>query len=172
MKGFKLSALMMLLAAALFLSNNAVALDNYKKTQLTTQPDIPTLVIDDPNLSTLVEALKAADLLVLLQGHGPYTVFAPTNEAFAALGKQRLRNLMKPQNKEKLKKILLTHVIPGLITSENIKDMNAESASGEVVEIRATDNGVTYNGSNVIAPDMNANNGVVHVIDEVIIPTN
>jgi len=133
------------------------------------EKDIATLAIATDDLSTLVTALKAADLVSVLQGQGPFTVFAPTNEAFAALG-GTLDELLKPENKEKLKAILLYHVVPGKVMSNEISDMDAKTASGDKLSIRLVNGKVMVDDATVIKADIKASNGVVHVIDKVVTP--
>jgi len=136
-----------------------------------TQP-ITTIASNTADLSTLVTALQAADLVSVLDGtngSGSYTVFAPTNDAFAALG-DNLDTLMKPENKEKLRSILLYHVVPGTVTSNEIHDMNIKSVNGDIIQLRMKDGKVFVDDAEVIKADVNASNGVVHVIDEVIMP--
>ena len=122
-----------------------------------TKKNIAEIAIAANNLSTLVQALKAADLVEVIQEPGPFTVFAPTNEAFAELG-PKLNELLKPENKEQLKQILLLHVVPGKVMSADIKDMNAKTASGETVEIRLMNGKVKVGDATVTQPDINASN--------------
>ncbi|GAB4401767.1 MAG: hypothetical protein OHK0053_24920 [Microscillaceae bacterium] len=121
-------------------------------------------------LSTLVKALQAADLVSALEGEGPFTVFAPTNEAFAALG-TTLDDLLKPENKEKLAGILKYHVVSGMLKSTDLKDgQKAATLNGAEVTI-STKDGVSLNGkAKVTMADVEASNGVVHIIDTVILP--
>ncbi|NJL14219.1 MAG: fasciclin domain-containing protein [Microscillaceae bacterium] len=121
-------------------------------------------------LSTLVKALQAADLVSALEGEGPFTVFAPTNEAFAALG-ETLDDLLKPENKEKLAGILKYHVVSGLVKSTDLTDgQKAATLNGAEVTI-STKDGVSLNGkAKVTTADVEASNGVVHIIDAVILP--
>ncbi len=121
------------------------------------------------DLSTLVTAVKAAGLVDTLSGPGPYTVFAPTNEAFAALPAGTLASLLRPENKAKLKAILLYHVVPGKVTSSQIAPGEVKTAGGQSVTV-ATDGGVKINDASVVKADVEASNGVVHVIDKVLLP--
>ena len=125
----------------------------------------------DRDLSTLVSALKAAGLVDVLQGKGPFTVFAPTNEAFAKLPDGVLQSLLKPENKQKLKNILLYHVITGKVMSKDVQPGDVKAANGDEIKI-TTDNGtVMLNGNaKVTKVDIKAKNGVIHVIDHVLIP--
>ena len=132
--------------------------------------DIVTLAVETEALSTLVAAVKAAGLVETLQGEGPFTVFAPTNEAFAALPEGVLEDLLKPENKEKLAAILTYHVVSGKVMSTDLSDgMTAATVNGAEVTITTAD-GAKVNGASVVMADVEASNGVVHVIDAVILP--
>ena len=120
---------------------------------------------------TLVAAVKAAGLVETLKGPGPYTVFAPTDEAFAKLPAGTLEDLLKPENKAKLQAILTYHVIPGKVTAaEVVKLHSAKSVQGGEIAIKTSNGGVTVNHARVLKTDIMADNGVVHVIDGVILP--
>jgi len=145
-----------------------------------------SLMITDPNtedktivalaaetdfLSTLVAAVTAGDLVDVLQGDGPFTVFAPTNEAFASLPDGTLEMLLKPENKDKLVSILTYHVVPGKVMSTDLANgMKANTVNGAAIHVEIGDNGVMINNAIVTAADINAKNGVVHVINKVILP--
>lgn len=132
--------------------------------------DIVALAMETESLSTLVEAVKAAGLVETLQGEGPFTVFAPTNDAFNALPEGTLENLLKPENKEQLAAVLTYHVIPSKAMSGDLSDnMSVATVNGAEVTITTTD-GVKVNSANVVTADVEASNGVVHVIDAVILP--
>jgi uncharacterized surface protein with fasciclin (FAS1) repeats len=123
------------------------------------------------HFNTLAAALKAAGLVDALKGPGPFTVFAPTDEAFARLPSGTLESLLKPENKEQLRKILTYHVVAGRVTaSEVLKIDSARTLEGGSVTIHAGENGVTINNAHVIKTDIVASNGVIHVIDTVLIP--
>jgi uncharacterized surface protein with fasciclin (FAS1) repeats len=133
--------------------------------------DIVDLAISQENLSTLVAAVKAGGLVETLKGKGPFTVFAPTNEAFAALPAGTLESLLKPENKDQLVQILTYHVLSGKVMSTDLKDgMTAKTVQGSEVKIGISKDGVKVNDAKVIKADVNASNGVVHVIDKVILP--
>jgi len=135
-----------------------------------TANDIVALAMGTDALSTLVSAVKAGDLVETLQGEGPFTVFAPTNEAFAALPEGTLDNLLKPENKDQLVAILTYHVVSGKVMSTDLSEgMKAATVNGAEVTISTTD-GAKVNGANVVTADVEASNGVVHVIDAVILP--
>ncbi len=132
--------------------------------------DIIVLASETESLSTLVSAVKAAELVETLQGEGPFTVFAPTNAAFEALDEGVLEDLLKPENKEKLAAILTYHVVAGEVMSTDLSDgMEAETVNGQTITISTTE-GVKINDANVTAADVKASNGVVHIIDKVILP--
>jgi len=122
--------------------------------------------VDD--LSTLVQAVIAADLVDTLSGDGPFTVFAPTNEAFAALPEGTLDDLLKPENKDKLVKILTYHVVPGSVLSTDLTETDVETVEGS--DVKVTTDPITINGANVVQADVMATNGVVHLIDAVLLP--
>lgn len=133
--------------------------------------DIVKLAVNTEFLSTLVAAVKAGDLVEVLQSEGPFTVFAPTNEAFAALPEGTLENLLKPENKATLISILKYHVVPGKVMSTDLSNgMKATTANGAKITIQINEDGVMINDASVIAADIMASNGVVHVINKVILP--
>lgn len=121
--------------------------------------------------NTLVAAVQAADLVETLKGEGPFTVFAPTDDAFAALPEGTLDDLLKPENKDQLVAILTNHVIAGKVMSGDISgaETTASSVQGGDLMIDGTD-GVTVNGATVTQADIETSNGVIHVIDKVILP--
>lgn len=135
---------------------------------------IAELAIETESLSTLVAAVKAAGLVDTLMGEGPFTVFAPTNEAFAKLPAGTVESLLKPENVDKLKQILLYHVVPGkVMAADVVKVKAAKSAQGEPIAIEVVNGAVKLNqNSKVISTDIDASNGVIHVIDSVILPPN
>lgn len=133
--------------------------------------DIVSLAVGNENLSTLVAAVKAAGLVETLQSDGPFTVFAPTNEAFAALPAGTLESLLKPENKAKLTSILTYHVVPAKVMSGDLSNgQKAKTVEGEEVKVTMNNQGVMINDAKVVAADVSASNGVVHVIDKVILP--
>jgi len=139
-----------------------------------TPKDIVDTAVGAGTFKTLAAAVGAADLAATLKGPGPFTVFAPTDEAFAKLPAGTVETLLKPENKEKLKEILLLHVVPGNVyAADVVKLKEAKTAGGKTVTI-STDSGVkvgTATGmSNVVKTDIKAKNGVIHVIDAVILP--
>jgi uncharacterized surface protein with fasciclin (FAS1) repeats len=122
--------------------------------------------------NTLLAAAKQAGLAETLDQDGPFTVLAPTDEAFAKLPQGTVESLLKPENKDTLKSILLYHVIEGEVKAEKVVTLDeAPTLQGTPVDIEANDNGVMVNGANVIKTDIQAGNGVIHVIDTVLIPS-
>jgi uncharacterized surface protein with fasciclin (FAS1) repeats len=119
---------------------------------------------------TLVAAVKAAGLVKTLNGKGPFTVFAPTDEAFAKLPAGTVENLLKPENKEKLVAVLTCHVLPGKLMAADLTTTNAKTLNGKELAIKVDAGKVTVGGANVIKTDIEASNGVIHVIDAVLIP--
>jgi uncharacterized surface protein with fasciclin (FAS1) repeats len=122
-------------------------------------------------VTTVVTAIKAADLVDTLKGKGPFTVFAPTNAAFDKLPKGTVDDLLKPENKEKLKSILLYHVHPGdAIMAKDVKTMKLSTAQGSDLDVKAQDGGVWINNAKVVKTDVVCSNGVIHWIDAVVMP--
>jgi len=119
---------------------------------------------------TLVAAIKAAGLVETLSGQGPFTVFAPTDAAFAALPKGTLEKLLKPENKATLVKILTYHVVSGAVYAKNIKPGDVKTVEGQTVNIKAKKGIVSVGNAKVIKADVKANNGVIHVINKVLLP--
>lgn len=120
---------------------------------------------------TLVTALDAAGLVDTLKGDGPFTVFAPTDDAFAKLPDGTVEDLLKPENKDQLVAILTYHVVPGKVMAGDVqgKQLEVETVEGSKLSVDGTD-GVTVDGATVTMPDVAASNGVIHVIDEVVLP--
>ncbi|MEL7000424.1 MAG: fasciclin domain-containing protein [Pseudomonadota bacterium] len=142
-------------------------------TQTAASPaDIVDTAVAAGDFNTLVAAVQAAGLVETLKGKGPFTVFAPTDAAFAALPPGTVDSLLKPENKDQLVAILTYHVVPGKVMSTDIagKKLDAATVQGQTVAIDAT-SGVTVNNANVVAADVEASNGVIHVIDAVILPS-
>jgi uncharacterized surface protein with fasciclin (FAS1) repeats len=136
----------------------------------TTGKTIVDVAAGNKSFTTLVKALKAADLAGTLAEAGPYTVFAPTNAAFNKLPKATLANLLKPENKAQLQKVLTYHVIAGEVTSKTLKAGKAPTVAGADVTVRIRGKNVTINNARVTQADLKASNGVIHVIDTVLLP--
>jgi uncharacterized surface protein with fasciclin (FAS1) repeats len=121
--------------------------------------------------NTLAKALEAADLVNTLNGKGPFTVFAPTDDAFAKLPPGTLDELLKPENKDKLKAILLYHVVAGKVTAAQVTKMkSAKTVNGQEISISVSGGKVMVNDATVVKADVMATNGVIHVIDAVLLP--
>lgn len=133
--------------------------------------DIVDTAVGAGTFQTLVAAVTAADLVDTLKGDGPFTVFAPTDEAFAALPAGTVESLLLPENKDQLIAILTYHVVPGKVMSADLagKEMSVATVNGAEIAVNAT-SGVMVNGATVVTADIEASNGVIHVIDQVIIP--
>ena len=132
--------------------------------------DIVDTAVGAGDFETLVAAVQAAGLVDTLKGDGPFTVFAPTDEAFAALPAGTFEELLKPENLDQLTAILTYHVVPGKVMSGDLSNgMEAGTVQGSNVTIM-TDGGVTVEGANVVTADIETSNGVIHVIDSVILP--
>jgi uncharacterized surface protein with fasciclin (FAS1) repeats len=136
----------------------------------TASKDLVAVAAGADNFKTLVAAVKAAGLVETLQGKGPFTVFAPTDEAFAKLPAGTVEDLLKPENKAKLVAILTYHVVPGKVLAADVKTSEAKTVQGQSVKLVVSDTGVTVDGAKVVKTDVMAENGVIHVIDTVIVP--
>jgi uncharacterized surface protein with fasciclin (FAS1) repeats len=133
--------------------------------------DIVDTAVGADGFNTLVAAVQAAGLVDTLKGDGPFTVFAPTDEAFAALPAGTVENLLKPENKDQLIAVLTYHVVPGKVMSTDLQDdMMAATVQGGSITIDL-DNGVMVNDATIAAADIVASNGVIHVLDKVILPS-
>jgi uncharacterized surface protein with fasciclin (FAS1) repeats len=134
--------------------------------------DIVAIASGDAQFKTLTKALGSAGLVTTLKGKGPFTVFAPTDAAFAALPKGTVENLLKPENKAQLTKILTYHVVPGSVVSTSLKSGDVKSVEGSSLKVAVSAGKVTVGGANVVKADIKASNGVIHVIDKVLMPPN
>jgi len=133
--------------------------------------DVVETAVAAGSFTTLTKALEAAGLVATLKGAGPFTVFAPTDDAFAKLPAGTLETLLKPENRAKLKRILTYHVVPGrVMAADVVKLHSAKAVSGDTLSIAAHGDGVTIDNAHVVKPDIAATNGVIHVIDAVILP--
>ncbi len=162
-------------AAAITLTPSLIAGDGAASTTAsantcTAGKDIVAVASGADNFKTLVAAVKAAGLVETLQGKGPFTVFAPTDEAFAKLPAGTVENLLKPENKDKLVAILKYHVMPGKVMAADVKTMEAKTAQGQSLKLKVSDAGMSVDNARVIKTDLLAENGVIHVIDNVILP--
>ncbi len=159
--------------------NVIAGMNNYSHQQATeesstvaseTQPTIVEIASSAGSFNTLTTALKAADLVTTLEGEGPFTVFAPTDEAFANLPEGTLDELLKPENKDQLVKILTYHVVAGAFLSTDLESGKVRTVEGSKVKIKLGEE-VKVNEAQVVKADIKASNGVIHVIDQVIIPS-
>ena len=130
--------------------------------------DLVAVAAGEADFTTLVSALRAADLVTTLQGSGPFTVFAPNNAAFAKLPPGALEDLMKPENKKKLVSLLKNHVASGKIMAADVKSGRVKMLGGEKIEVDVENGQVGFGGAKVIKADVPASNGVIHVIDTVV----
>ena len=133
--------------------------------------DIVDTAVAAGSFTTLAKALQAADLVETLKGAGPFTVFAPTDEAFAKLPAGTVEGLLKLENREKLKAVLTYHVVPGRVTAAQVTKLNsAKTVNGQQVRLTSSTGSVMVDGAKVVKADVEASNGVIHVIDSVILP--
>lgn len=162
-------AAVLLVSASLSGTASAEFSKGYMKKAAT--PDIVDVAVSAGQFNTLAAALQAAELTDTLKGDGPFTVFAPTDEAFAKLPAGTVETLLKPENKDKLIAILTYHVVPGKVYAADVVKLDsATTVNGEKVKVEVSDSGVRLNQANVIKTDIKASNGVIHVIDEVVLP--
>ena len=154
-----------------FLAAGAIAISAFVATSQTFAADIVDTAIAAGSFKTLVAAVQAAGLVDTLKGKGPFTVFAPTDEAFAKLPAGTVESLLKPENKAKLVAILTYHVIAGKVMAADVagKEIMAKSVQGSEIKVNGKD-GVMVDAAKVVKADINADNGVIHVIDAVIMP--
>jgi len=150
------------------LSKKAVKVQTVK---LAEKKDIVDTAVGAKSFTTLVAAVKAAGLVETLKSKGPFTVFAPTDEAFAKLPEGTVESLLKPENKDKLVAVLTYHVVPGkVMAADVVKLKNAKTVQGGEVDIVVADGKVKVDNANVVKTDIECSNGVIHVIDAVILP--
>ena len=141
------------------------------KAQSMPDKDIVEIAASAGSFNTLVTAVKAAGLVDTLKGNGPFTVFAPTDEAFAKLPAGTVENLLKPENKDKLTAVLTYHVVPGRVTAGEVVNLSsAKTVNGRALRINTKDGKVMVDNARVTATDIMASNGVIHVIDSVVLP--
>ncbi len=141
-------------------------------TQASRTGTIVDVAASNSDFSTLVTAVQAAGLVDVLSGRGPFTVFAPTNEAFAALPSGTLERLLQPENREALQKVLTYHVVSGALPSQRLQSGQVATVEGNPVNVQVGNGRVRVNDANVVSADIEASNGVIHVIDRVILPPN
>lgn len=132
--------------------------------------DIVDTAVSAGTFNTLVAAVKAAGLVDTLKGTGPFTVFAPTDEAFAKLPKGTVEDLLKPENKQKLAGILTYHVVAGTVLAKDVKAGKVKTVNGKEITIKIADGNVMVDGAKVVKTDIVTSNGVIHVLDAVVLP--
>ncbi len=162
------SATTLAVAPVVNASSHGAATETMKTADAATAT-IVDVAVEAGSFTTLTQALEAAGLVDVLSGEGPFTVFAPTDEAFAALPEGTLEELLLPENREQLIQILTYHVVPGEVLSTSLEAGEVTTVEGSPVEISLAD-GVMVNDANVVTADIEASNGVIHVIDKVILP--
>lgn len=172
MRAYKIA----LIATVLITLPTMLIAGSYDKSKTMTQAssgsmDIVDTAVSAGSFNTLAAALKAADLVDTLKGEGPFTVFAPTDDAFAKLPEGTLQDLLRPENKAKLQSILTYHVVPGKVMAKDVTMMSsAKTVNGESIKISQSDGKVMVDNATVTKADVMASNGVIHVIDAVILP--
>jgi uncharacterized surface protein with fasciclin (FAS1) repeats len=148
----------------------ALTVSNHASVQAQSRTIVATAVAAG-SFKTLVKAIEAAGLVSTLEGAGPFTVFAPTDEAFAKLPAGTVENLLKPENKEKLRRVLTYHVVPGkVMAADVVKVQTAKAVSGDSITVKAQGGTVHVDAARVTTTDVAASNGVIHVIDAVMLP--
>lgn len=158
------------LAVCLLVAGVALA-DHHESKKMSDQKDIVETAVAAGSFNTLAAALGAADLVTALQGEGPFTVFAPTDAAFAALPAGTVESLLRPENKDQLIAILTYHVVAGELPASAVaSSQGADTLNGERLAFRTQDGSVMVGGATVVQADVEASNGVIHVIDTVLIP--
>lgn len=167
---FKSRMLAVILSAIVLLAWSTGCHDDAKK-RSPQKMDIVDTAVSAGDFTTLVTALKAADLVDTLKGTGPFTVFAPTDEAFAKLPNGTLDNLLEPENKGQLSAILTYHVVPGKVMASDVVNLtSAKTVNGQSVSIKVEGGAVMVDSATVSQTDIECSNGVIHVIDTVLLP--
>jgi uncharacterized surface protein with fasciclin (FAS1) repeats len=165
------SILAVLVLALVAASGPAASIQPASKTSATSQKDIVSTAVAAGSFKTLAAALQAAGLVDTLKGAGPFTVFAPTDAAFAKLPAGTVETLLKPENKAKLTAILTYHVVPGRLLAGQVAGMgSATTVNGKALAIRSEGGTVSVGGADVVGADILCSNGVIHVIDTVLLP--
>ena len=165
------SKMVVLSLAGLMLSATSASAQAADHSAMKMDKTIVDVAVENGSFKTLVAAVQAAGLVETLKGEGPFTVFAPTDEAFARLPAGTVEDLLKPENKEKLQAVLTYHVIAGKVTSTDVagKKLSAKTVQGGSIDVNGM-NGVRVNDAMVTAANIGADNGVIHVIDRVLLP--
>jgi uncharacterized surface protein with fasciclin (FAS1) repeats len=153
------------------LDTTSVTTETPAEPKMEAPKDVIDIAISSPDHTTLVAAVTAAGLVETLKGAGPFTIFAPTNAAFSALPAGTVENLLKPEQKASLTNILTYHVVAGSVKAADLKDgQKVKTLQGEELTVSIKDGKVMINGANVTAADLSGSNGVIHVIDGVLMP--
>lgn len=167
MRIFTNRSLTWLVASAALLTGSLALADHHK----TKEQDIVDTAVSAGQFNTLAAALEAAGLVDTLKGEGPFTVFAPTDEAFAKLPAGTLDSLLLPENRDRLVAVLTYHVVPGKVMAADVVGLSeAGTVNGQAIDIEVDGNTVKVDGASIVATDVTASNGVIHVIDAVILP--
>lgn len=171
MKKFLLIATMVAAGSYAFAGGCSSYAHKSEKKMEAKKADIVTVAVEAGSFKTLAAAVEAAGLTSTLQGDGPFTVFAPTDDAFAKLPAGTVEELLKPENKDKLIAVLTYHVVPGKVKAADVVKLDkATTVQGQDVAIKVVDGKVMVDGATVVKTDIKAGNGVIHVIDTVILP--
>ncbi len=171
-KMIALGCLLLGLAPLASAQNATTSASSAGQTTARTAQTLAQLVVSDPRFSQLEAALKAADMTAVLETPGPFTVFAPTDGAFDDLkGKNGVENLAKVENKDRLLSILRYHIVPGRVSADQLQKMNMlKTVETQELSLRKTNGRVSVNGANVTQPGLPATNGIIYVVDEVLLP--
>ena len=171
MMKFALTAAALLSAASLYADSCGSCSGRASKKEKSASKDIVDTAVGAGSFNTLVAAVQAADLVDTLKGEGPFTVFAPTDAAFENLPEGTVENLLKPENRDQLVAVLTYHVVPGKIMASDVVGLDeAATVQGGKVDIEVADGSVKIDGATVVSADIETSNGVIHVIDTVILP--
>jgi uncharacterized surface protein with fasciclin (FAS1) repeats len=165
----------LMMGVAFLQSAVSIAAENSQVHSISNPPkknEVKNHIFEDPDLKTFAKAVTAADLTELFNGTGPFTAFAPTNQAFEKLGRHKLKELLDPKNKDLLASILIYHIVPGKYMAKNLKPRNFKTVNGKEIEITVDNGEIRVNGARVIKADLVGPNGVLHEIDTVLIPSN
>jgi uncharacterized surface protein with fasciclin (FAS1) repeats len=150
------------------MSKNEPMEDPNSKSNSDASKSVVDLIVTDPSLSALSQALKSADLIETLSGAGPFTIFAPNDAAFAKISPNVLSDLLKTENKDKLLAILTYHVVPGQLKVEDLKSTKIKNLLGKTLDVKVTDQDISINNAKVVKPEMQASNGIVYIVDTVL----
>ena len=173
MKGFRKAAMPIAIGALMMVgfTTSLISLAGEKEGSMSQEMDIVETAVSAGQFNTLAAALDAAELIPTLKGDGPFTVFAPTDEAFAKLPEGTVASLLEPQNRDQLVAILTYHVVPGKVMAKDVVNLSeATTVNGADISIKVMDGKVRINDATVVTADVATSNGVIHVVDTVILP--